>query len=77
MVMLGRRDGDDELGAAEEEEGVSASTTSLVVLFDKDLFFANAGIFRREMHEASREIPATPNTSSLTPSRSPTSTSRV
>ncbi len=40
----------DELGAA-GDPSVSMVDDTLVVLFDNDLFFANAGVFRRDVHQ--------------------------
>jgi MFS superfamily sulfate permease-like transporter len=31
----------------------------LVVLFDNDIFFANAGVFRREVHQIIKQYPTT------------------
>jgi MFS superfamily sulfate permease-like transporter len=58
MVVLGRRDGTtswEPLG----EAGVSIVDHALVALFDNDLFFANAGIFRRDLHQLLAKYPAT------------------
>jgi len=43
----------------EEEEGVERVDHILAVLFGEELFFANAGIFRREMHEQLAKFPDT------------------
>lgn len=58
MIVLGRRTGTtswEPLG----EEGVTPVDDTLVVLFDNDLFFANAGIFRRDMHAVLKTYPST------------------
>jgi MFS superfamily sulfate permease-like transporter len=49
MVELGRRTGTTSW-EPEEEEGVERVDHILALLFGEELFFANAGIFRREMH---------------------------
>ncbi len=58
MVELGRRTGTTSW-EPEEEEGVERVDHLLVLLFGEELFFANAGIFRREIHEALAKFPAT------------------
>jgi MFS superfamily sulfate permease-like transporter len=58
MIVLGRLEGTtswEPIG----EDGVAPIDHALVVLFDNDLFFANAGIFRREVHDALAKYPAT------------------
>jgi len=58
MIEMGRREGTtswEPLGA----EGVTSVDHVLTVLFDSQLFFANAGIFRREQHELLAKHPAT------------------
>ncbi len=55
------------------DEHVAPVERVLVVLFDSDLFFANAGVFRREIHQLLTDNPGT-RTSSSTPSRWLTST---
>jgi len=49
MVELGRRTGTTSW-EPEEEEGVERVDHILAVLFGEELFFANAGIFRRDIH---------------------------
>ena len=58
MVELGRRAGTTSW-EPEEEEGVERVDHILAVLFGEELFFANAGIFRREMHDHLAKLPAT------------------
>jgi MFS superfamily sulfate permease-like transporter len=58
MVELGRRTGTTSW-EAEEEEGVERVDHILALLFGEELFFANAGVFRREMHDALAKQPAT------------------
>jgi SulP family sulfate permease len=58
MIELGRRTGTTSW-EPEEEEGVERVDHLLVVLFGEELFFANAGIFRREMHDALAKFPET------------------
>ena len=58
MVELGRRTGTTSW-EPEEEEGVERVDHLLVLLFGEELFFANAGIFRREIHEALAKFPET------------------
>jgi sulfate permease, SulP family len=58
MVELGRRDGTTSW-EPEEEEGVERVDHVLALLFGEELFFANAGIFRREMHDELVKQPAT------------------
>jgi MFS superfamily sulfate permease-like transporter len=58
MVELGRRSGTTSW-EPEEEEGVERVDHILAVLFGEQLFFANAGIFRREMHDHLAKLPAT------------------
>jgi len=58
MVELGRRTGTTSW-EPEEEEGVERVDHILAVLFGEELFFANAGIFRREMHDALAKFPET------------------
>ncbi len=58
MIELGRRAGTtswEPLGAP----GVQRAAEVLAVLFDEDLFFANAGVFRRELHELLVKYPET------------------
>ncbi|MGA7834770.1 MAG: SulP family inorganic anion transporter [Acidimicrobiales bacterium] len=58
VVVLGRRKGTTSWEPLEEAK-VSPVDHTLVVLFDNDLFFANAGIFRRAMHDVLAEYPKT------------------
>jgi sulfate permease, SulP family len=58
MVELGRRAGTTSW-EPEEEEGVERVDHILAVLFGEELFFANAGIFRREMHDHLAKLPET------------------
>jgi SulP family sulfate permease len=58
MVELGRRTGTTSW-EPEEEEGVERVDHILALLFGEELFFANAGIFRREMHDELAKQPAT------------------
>jgi MFS superfamily sulfate permease-like transporter len=58
MIELGRRTGTTSW-EPEEEEGVERVDHILVVLFGEELFFANAGIFRREMHDQLAKFPET------------------
>jgi SulP family sulfate permease len=58
MVELGRRSGTTSW-EPEEEDGVERVDHILALLFAEELFFANAGIFRREMHEYLAKRPDT------------------
>ena len=58
MVELGRRSGTTSW-EPEEEEGVERVDHILALLFGEELFFANAGIFRREMHDELAKVPQT------------------
>jgi MFS superfamily sulfate permease-like transporter len=58
MVVLGRREGTTSWEPLSEAD-VTIVDHALVVLFDNDLFFANAGIFRRELHQLLAKYPAT------------------
>src|SRR5580692_3466700 len=58
MVELGRRTGTTSW-EPEEEEGVERVDHILALLFGEELFFANAGIFRREMHDELAKVPKT------------------
>jgi SulP family sulfate permease len=58
MVELGRRTGTTSW-EPQEEEGVERVDHILAVLFGEELFFANAGIFRREMHDQLAKAPET------------------
>ncbi len=51
--------GDDELGAGRRGRVSSASTTSWRCSSARSCFFANAGIFRREMHDHLAKLPET------------------
>jgi MFS superfamily sulfate permease-like transporter len=58
MIVLGRRAGTTSWEPL-SDDGVTSVDHTLVVLFDNDLFFANAGIFRREVHDVLAKYPAT------------------
>lgn len=58
MVEMGRRSGTTSWETL-DVEGVAVVPQILVVLFDEDLFFANAGVFRRELHEKMSQRPQT------------------
>ena len=58
MIELGRRTGTTSW-EPEEEEGVERVDHILAVLFGEELFFANAGIFRRELHDHLGKFPET------------------
>ncbi len=58
MVELGRRTGTTSW-EPEEEEGVERVDHILAVLFGEELFFANAGVFRREVHDHLAKLPET------------------
>jgi SulP family sulfate permease len=58
MVELGRRTGTTSW-EPEEEEDVERVDNILALLFGEELFFANAGIFRREMHDELAKVPET------------------
>lgn len=60
MMELGRRKGTtswepSELHAVQREGHI------LAVLFDESIYFANAGVFRRELHDLLAQRPATTN----------------
>lgn len=57
MVELGRRTGTTSWEP--EEEGVERVDHVLALLFGEELFFANAGIFRREIHDELARVPET------------------
>ena len=57
MVELGRRTGTTSWEP--EEEGVERVDHILALLFGEELFFANAGIFRREVHDVLTKVPET------------------
>jgi MFS superfamily sulfate permease-like transporter len=58
MVELGRRTGTTSWEPF-EEVGVERVDHILALLFGEELFFANAGIFRREMHDLLAKLPET------------------
>lgn len=58
LVELGRRHGTTSWEPL-EAKGVETVDRALVVLFDSDLFFANAGVFRRQLHDALAKRPHT------------------
>jgi len=58
MVELGRRSGTTSWEPF-EEVGVERVDHILALLFGEELFFANAGIFRREMHDLLAKLPET------------------
>jgi SulP family sulfate permease len=58
MIVLGRREGTTSWEPL-SDDGVVTVDHTLVLLFDNDLFFANAGIFRRDMHIVLTKYPAT------------------
>jgi MFS superfamily sulfate permease-like transporter len=58
LVVLGRRDGTTSWEPLSEAD-VTIVDHALVALFDNDLFFANAGIFRRELHQLLASYPTT------------------
>jgi MFS superfamily sulfate permease-like transporter len=58
MVVLGRRAGTTSWEPL-SQKGVESVDHTLVVLFDNDIFFANAGVFRRELHQLMVKYPDT------------------
>ena len=58
MVEMGRRHGTTSWEPYDEKQ-VHRVDHVLAVLFDEDLFFANAGVFRRELHDLVRKYPKT------------------
>jgi len=58
MIELGRRAGTTSW-EPEEEEGVERVDHVLVLLFGEEVFFANAGVFRREIHDFLAKFPGT------------------
>jgi sulfate permease, SulP family len=56
MVVLGRRGGTTSWEPI-TYPNVSMVDHALVVIFDNDLFFANAGVFRREVHQLLEKYP--------------------
>jgi len=58
MVEMGRRAGTTSWEPC-DAKGVQRVDHVLALLFDEDLFFANAGVFRRELHDIMRQHPKT------------------
>ena len=58
MIEMGRREGTTSWEPLREKD-VTPVNHVLTVLFDNELFFANAGIFRRELHELLAKHPET------------------
>jgi MFS superfamily sulfate permease-like transporter len=58
MIEMGRREGTTSWEPL-REKGVETVDHALTVLFDNELFFANAGVFRRELHQLMAKYPAT------------------
>jgi SulP family sulfate permease len=58
MVEMGRRRGTTSWETY-DAKAVERVDHILAVLFDEDLFFANAGVFRRELHDMMRKYPKT------------------
>ena len=58
MIELGRRKGTTSWEPY-DAKAVQRVDHVLAVLFDEDLFFANAGVFRRELHDHLRKYPKT------------------
>ncbi len=58
MIVMGRRRGTTSWEPL-SEENVDAVDHVLATLFDNDLFFANAGVFRREVHQLLVKYPDT------------------
>ena len=58
MVEMGRRHGTTSWEPY-DAKAVERVDHVLALLFDKDLFFANAGVFRRELHDMMRKYPKT------------------
>lgn len=58
MIELGRRRGTTSWEPYEANQ-VEPVEKVLAVMFDEDLFFANAGVFRREFHTAVQKYPQT------------------
>jgi len=57
MVEMGRRHGTTSWEPY-DAKSVDHVDHVLAVLFDEDLFFANAGVFRRQLHDMMRRYPA-------------------
>jgi anti-anti-sigma factor len=58
MIEMGRRRGTTSWEPYEAHH-VDHVDHVLAVMFDEDLFFANAGVFRRELHEVMQKYPKT------------------
>jgi MFS superfamily sulfate permease-like transporter len=58
MVEMGRRKGTTSWEPYDAHD-VNRVDHILAVLFDQDMFFANAGVFRREMHDMLKKYPST------------------
>ncbi len=58
MIELGRRMGTTSW-EPEEEEGVERVDHILAIFFGEELFFANAGVFRRDVHAHLQKLPET------------------
>jgi SulP family sulfate permease len=58
MVVMGRRKGTTSWEPY-DEHAVERVDHILAVLFDEDIFFANAGVFRRELHDLLATYPHT------------------
>ncbi len=58
MMVLGRRKGTTSWEPLEHKD-VELVADALVVLFERDLFFANSGVFRREIYELLKKYPDT------------------
>jgi MFS superfamily sulfate permease-like transporter len=58
MIELGRRRGTTSWEPYDAHH-VDHVDHVLVVMFDEDLFFANAGVFRRELHTVMQKYPKT------------------
>jgi MFS superfamily sulfate permease-like transporter len=58
LIVLGRREGTTSWEPLSEEDVAQVDHT-LVILFDNDLFFANAGIFRSKVHDLLVQYPTT------------------
>jgi MFS superfamily sulfate permease-like transporter len=58
MIEMGRREGTTSWEPY-DAKAVQRVDHILAIFFDEDLFFANAGVFRRELHDMMRKYPAT------------------
>jgi MFS superfamily sulfate permease-like transporter len=58
MIELGRRRGTTSWEPL-DTKSVEGVDHVLAIFFDEDLFFANAGVFRRELHDLMRQHPKT------------------